>query len=164
MNRTNAHDPRAIANRILELRDAGEKPLTVMQLIKLVYVADGWATTLIGRPLSKTEPQAWQYGPVYPDLYRAFKRFGPNPVTAPATIPGTDVAFKESFAPEEERVLAAILDTYGKLSAFQLSDLTHQPGTPWSKAYQNGAYSPIALHDIKAHFDELKASRQRAAA
>ncbi|WP_294196735.1 type II toxin-antitoxin system antitoxin SocA domain-containing protein [uncultured Sphingomonas sp.] len=161
MNRTNAHDPRAIANRLLELRGEGQTPLTVMQLIKLVYIADGWAMTLIGRPLAKADPQAWQYGPVYPELYRAFKRFGPNPVTAPATIAGSDVAYRESFDAEEEGVLRAVLDTYGKLSAFKLSDLTHQPGTPWSKAYDNGVYSPIPLGDIKAHFDDLKASRQR---
>lgn len=164
MNRTSAHDPRAIANRLLELRDRDQKTLTVMQLIKLVYIADGWAMALIGRPLSKADPQAWQYGPVYPELYRAFKKFGPNPVTAPATISGSDVAYREEFDPEEEGVLRAVLDTYGNLSAFKLSDLTHQAGTPWSKAYHNGAYSPIPLADIKAHFDELKASRLRVAA
>jgi uncharacterized phage-associated protein len=164
MNRTNAHDPRAIANRILELRGDDEAPLTVMQLIKLVYIADGWAMTLLGRPLSKADPQAWQYGPVYPELYRAFKRFGPNPVGAPATIASSDVAYKEAFDAEEDGVLRAVLNTYGKLSAFKLSDLTHQPGTPWSKAYQSGVYSTISLRDIKEHFDELKASRQRAVA
>lgn len=157
MNRTDAHDPRAIANRILDIRSEGGKPLTVMQLIKLVYIADGWAMTLLGKPLSKSDPQAWQYGPVYPEVYRSFKRFGPNPVSASATIPGTDVAFREEFSDDEEGVLRRVVESYGALSAYQLSNLTHQPNTPWSRAYDRGVYSPIALSDMSKHFDELKA-------
>jgi uncharacterized phage-associated protein len=159
MTRTDAHDPRAIANRILQLRLAAGAPLTVMQLIKLVYIADGWAMALLGKPLSKTEPQAWQYGPVYPELYRAFKRFGPNSVTAPATIAGTDVPFGEEFTDEENGVIRSVVESYGKLSAYQLSNLTHQPNTPWSKAFANGAYSPISTAEMRSHFEELKAKQ-----
>ena len=159
MTRADAHDSRSIANRILGIRMDENKPLTVMQLIKLVYIADGWAVSLLGRPLAKTDPQAWQYGPVYPELYRAFRRFGPNPVTAPATIAGTDVAYAEEFAEDEIDVIRSVVESYGKLSAYQLSDLTHQPGTPWSAAYANGVYSPISIAQIKAHFDDLKAKQ-----
>lgn len=164
MQRTNAHDPRAIANRILDIRAEGGKPLTVMQLIKLVYIADGWAMALLGRPLSKADPQAWQYGPVFPEVYRAFKRFGPNPVTSQATIPGTDVPFGEEFPPDEEALLRDVVESYGKLSAYQLSNLTHQPETPWSRAFALGPYSPIGFSDIRDHFEGLKAKQLAGAA
>jgi uncharacterized phage-associated protein len=163
MTRDNAHDPRAIANRILQLRSETGKSLTVMQLIKLVYIADGWAVALLGKPLSKADPQAWQYGPVYPELYRAFKKFGSNPVTEPAKIAGTDVPYGEEFSSDEEGVMRAVVDGYGKLSAYQLSNLTHQSETPWSKAFGNGAYSIISLKEIEDHFASLKAKRLAAA-
>lgn len=157
MDRTNAHDPRAIANRILEIRSEGGKPLTIMQLIKLVYIADGWATALLEKPLSKADPQAWQYGPVYPEVYRAFKRFGPNAVTDKAMIASTGVPYAEEFDVGEEDVLRQVVDAYGRLSAYQLSNLTHQPDTPWSRAFAKGPYSVISLADMKSHFEMLKA-------
>lgn len=156
MNRSNAHDPRAIANRIWELRQAQSKPLTAMQLIKLVYIADGWAMALLGRPLSKEQPEAWQYGPVYPSVYRAFKRFGGNPVGAPAVHYGSDIPISETFSDDECEVINSVVDAYGKFSAYQLSNLTHQPGAPWSQAFNAGVYSSISDSAMLNHFNELR--------
>jgi uncharacterized phage-associated protein len=79
-DRSVAHDPRAIANHILRLRSEEGKSLTIMQLIKLVYFADGWSMELLGKPLSRDNAQAWKFGPVYPTVYSAFKHFGSSAV------------------------------------------------------------------------------------
>ncbi|WP_114953466.1 Panacea domain-containing protein [Sphingosinicella terrae] len=164
MKRDGAHDPRAIANKILEIRAETGEPTTVMQLIKLVYIADGWSLALRDRPLANQNPEAWQYGPVYRDAYNAFRQFGAQPVTSPAYVRGTDLPYVESFSEDEEKLLRAVVSAYGKLSAFSLSRLTHQPGTPWSDAYENGAYSEISADDMKAHFESLKEKRLAAKA
>jgi uncharacterized phage-associated protein len=164
MVRDGAHDPRAIANKMLDIRAESGQPLTVMQLIKLVYIADGWSIALHERPLSKQNPQAWQYGPVYPTVYTAFKQFGSKPITAHACVKGTDVPYIEQFTAEEEELLRAVVASYGKLSAFALSNLTHQAGTPWSEAYAKGAYSEIGIEAMREHFQELKGRRLVAAA
>lgn len=159
-----AHDPRAIANKILEIREqqTGE-PLTVMQLIKLVYIADGWSLALRNKPLSNDTPQAWQYGPVYPTVYKAFSHFGSQPITSPAVHKGTDLPYAEEFAPDEEELLRAVVKGYGKLSAFGLSRLTHQSGTPWKEAFDRGAYSNIDRETMKTHFLGLREKRLVAA-
>lgn len=159
MQREHAHDPRAIANKILEIRGKDGKPFTVMQLIKLVYIADGWSLALLDKPLSKHNPQAWQYGPVYPVVYTAFKRFGSRPVDTPAYVKGTDVPYSEQFDEDEEKLIEQVVSSYGKLSAFALSNLTHQPGTPWSEAFENGAYTEISLDAMKDHFTALRERR-----
>ena len=159
LTRNGAHDPRAIANKILEIRSESGEPLTVMQLIKLVYIADGWSLALRGRPLSDASPEAWQYGPVYPSVYREFRQFGAKPITAPAYVAGTQIPFTEEFTNDEVDLLRAVVKAYGKLSAYALSNLTHQPQTPWSKAYARGAYSEIPVGEIKSHFEELKVKR-----
>lgn len=164
MTRENAHDPRAIANRILDIRAGSGAPVTLMQLIKLVYIADGWSLALRGKPLSKHNAQAWQYGPVYPTVYTAFKNFGSKPITAPAYMKGTDVPYVEEFTSDEDNLLRTVVKSYGKLSAFALSSLTHQPNTPWSEAYEQGPYSEISMEKMKAHFEELKGRRLVAAA
>ena len=159
MTRDDAHDPRAIANKILDIRAATGKPLTIMQLIKLVSIADGWSIALLGKPLSKEAPQAWQYGPVYPAVYRAFSGLGARPVENRAYVRGTTVALSEEFTTDEENLLEKVVGSYGKLSAYQLSNLTHQPNTPWRTAYDKGAYTEINTAEMEAHFHSLKATR-----
>ena len=159
ITRENAHDPRAIANKILSMRESTGLPVTMMQLIKLVYIADGWSLALLGQPLAKHNPQAWQYGPVYPVLYTALRKFGSQPVTSPVLLKGTEVPFSEEFSEDEEKILRQVVDSYGKLSAFKLSDLTHRPGTPWSKAMETGIYSEISTMEMAKHFEELRGKR-----
>lgn len=159
MDRDDAHDPRAIANRILDIRAKAGKPLTIMQLIKLAYIADGWSLALLGKPLANENPEAWRYGPVFRSIYNAFSGIGDRPVTGRATVRGTQIPIAEKFDVQEESILQMVVDAYGKLSAFTLSNLTHQPGTPWSKAYENGVYSDIDIYEMKRHFVSLKAKR-----
>ena len=159
MTRDGAHDPRAIANRILDLRAESGEPLTIMQLIKLAYIADGWSLALLGKPLSNEAPEAWQYGPVFRSAYNAFSGLGSRPVTGRAYVRGTQIPLSEDFTPEEEQILRMVVDGYGKLSAFALSNLTHQRGTPWSTAYDKGVYTDIDMDEMKRHFESLKAKR-----
>jgi uncharacterized phage-associated protein len=159
MTRDDAHDPRAIANKILDIRSETGEPLTIMQLIKLVYIADGWSLALLGKPLSREAPQAWQYGPVYPTVYRAFSGMGARPVEGRAYVRGTTIPISEDLAPEELGLIEMVVKGYGKLSAYQLSRLTHQPETPWSKAYDQGLYTEISADEMRSHFESLKDKR-----
>jgi uncharacterized phage-associated protein len=52
-----------------------------MQLQKLVYIAHGWNLAINGTPLTSDIPAAWDYGPVYRDLFEALRAYGSNPVT-----------------------------------------------------------------------------------
>jgi uncharacterized phage-associated protein len=159
MRRDNAHDPRAIANKILDIRDETGQPLTIMQLIKLIYIADGWSLALLGKPLANERPEAWQYGPVYRSVYNAFSGIGSSPVGSRAHVRGTGLTIEEDFGDDEAKIIEMVVNAYGKLSAFALSNLTHQPDTPWSKAFDKGRYTPISDEDMLSHFEGLKAKR-----
>lgn len=160
MTRDNAHDPRAIANKILELMQAGDRRVTLMQLIKLVYLADGWSMALRNKPLSRLGPQAWQYGPVYPTVYKAFKRFGSAAITEGARDANTGVPVAESFDADEISLIKQVVDSYGKYHAFRLSEIMHQPGTPWTVTFnKSGAYAEIPLEVIADHFSQLREQR-----
>jgi uncharacterized phage-associated protein len=160
MIRDGAHDPRAIANKILDIRSETGEPLTIMQLIKLAYIADGWTLALLNKPLANEAPEAWQYGPVFRSVYNAFSGSGSRPVVGRACVRGTQIPISEEFSPEEEAILKMVVNSYGKLSAFTLSNLTHQHGTPWSKAYEKGGvYSDIDTDEMRQHFISLKAKR-----
>jgi uncharacterized phage-associated protein len=140
-------DTGAVTNYVLELGERDKKPITPMKLLKLLYFAHGWHLAITDRPLIDDQVEAWPWGPVIPSVYHEFKRFGHTPIK--------DVRFqvveRQSDQPDDYRLATptfadveadadldtakAVLDRvwkiYGNLSARQLSDMTHQPGTPW---------------------------------
>lgn len=160
MTRDHAHDPRAIANKIYAMMRAEGRSVTLMQIIKLVYLADGWSLALRGQPMAKHSPQAWQYGPVFPTVYKAFKRFGSQPISEPAVDPRSGVEVSEEFSDDEVALLKQVVESYGALHAFRLSEIMHKPGTPWTETFnKSGPYAEIPLELIAKHFAELRDER-----
>ncbi len=152
-----AHDARAVANEFLAIAKERGKKLTLMQLIKLVYLAQGWSLALRDRSLVEGNAQAWQYGPVYPEIYSAFKKFGSAPITQPAQSRQSGAVYAEEFDREEFDLLEAVFNAYGDMHAFQLSNMMHKPGTPWTITFDaSGPYSEIRDELIKEHFNDLK--------
>ena len=79
------HEPVAIANHFIELNPDG---LTLMQLLKLSYIAHGFKLGLDLGPLSRELAQAWKYGPVFPSIYHKFKYNPPEKINQLATEKG----------------------------------------------------------------------------
>ena len=156
----------AVANRLLELAVAGGRSLTNMQLQKLVYIAHGWTLALTEESLTTDEPEAWDYGPVYKDLYRSLRQYGSGQVER--KIKYDDYMYfhdhgsqdvTATFSSDEEQIISAVWNTYGHFPAFQLSALTHQEGTPWSRTYKPGSSAEIPANDIREHFQQLARER-----
>src|SRR5215467_7486621 len=80
-----AYPAKAVANEFLYLAKEERRPVTPMQLLKLVYFAHGWYLALTGERLIDERVEAWKYGPVVPSIYHEFKRFGNEPITEYAT-------------------------------------------------------------------------------
>ena len=158
---TTPFDSRVIANRIVDIANAKGMKLTMMQLLKLVYISHGWWLTFSnGKPLTADKPQAWQYGPVHPLVYRAFRSAGANGITQKAVDPISGFEFSADIPDEVNSILDQVVTSYGPIHAYRLSDMTHQEGTPWSRTIKNfKKYAPISDALIKEHFDELRRKR-----
>ena len=152
-----AHAPLAIANRLLKKAQDRGVPVTIMKLIKLVYIAHGWTLAILNKPLTDQAPEAWQHGPVYRDVYNAFRGSGWSVLTDTAKDSRTGTEHLAALTPEEESVVDEVLDAYGKFHAFELSARTHKVGTPWFDTYRGGEgkYEEIPNALIKSHFDKL---------
>lgn len=156
------HDSRAVANYFLRKANEAGRGLTPMQAIKLVYFAHGWSLGIYGKPLIDDEVEAWDYGPVIRPVYDAFKRFGNQPIAELAKewhiLDGglTDRPIDTKFDPAETALLDKVWDIYGTLRGFQLSQITHRPGSPWASVYhEHGRNSVIPDSVISAYFNEL---------
>jgi len=157
-----------IANEFIRRAMADRRPLTQMQLQKLVYIAHGWNLAINGEPLTVDSPQAWEYGPVYRDLYRSLSRYGRGAVTKEITVGEIpfgdfegDAALEQparaDLTPEECAIVDRVYRDYSKYHAYQLSALTHRDGTPWTHIYDggNGKFSEIPNRMIQDHFIAL---------
>lgn len=155
--------PLAVANAVLEEAELQGKKLTIMQLLKLVYIAHGWSLALLNAPLVDEEPEAWQHGPVFPSIYRAFRRFGSGPITELASTPFGPLASAD-LSEQQRSVIQSVVQGYGDTHAFALSRMTHQPDTPWAKVYQDGLGSSDDIPNsvIADHYRKLANERRPA--
>lgn len=168
-----AFPAKAVANEFLALAEERGQRLTPMKLQKLVYFAHGWYLAFTGKPLILERVQAWQYGPVIPDLYHEFKQYGDSVITERATewglrdrkICAEEPRIAAGQNPESDMALSVIKkvwEVYGKHSAVQLSNATHAEGTPWRKVYRDGQSSTVIPDDvIESWFSALKAKNEQ---
>lgn len=129
--------------------------LTPMKLLKLVYTAHGWNLAINNEPLIYESVDAWKYGPVIDSLYHEFKKYGNQPITQLAQapeIPRNDTSTYE--------LLDEIWAKYGGYTAVQLSNWSHEPGSPWDQTWndKNGKYYnglPIDNETIRKYFSNM---------
>lgn len=149
------YDVLTVADAILKIAKSRGISLTPMQLVKLTYIAHGWNLAIRGKDLFQNRIEAWQYGPVIPDLYHATKSYGRNPIPATAIGDPEDI----NVLPEDKAFLTEVFNKYGHLDGITLSYLTHKAGTPWTQVYSNGLrHVEIPDNLIKQHYQELLSS------
>jgi uncharacterized phage-associated protein len=146
----------AIANYFIEKGLAEDNPVTPMKVQKLVYLSHGWFLALSkGQPLIKEKIGAWPFGPVIATLYKKFAKYSKKPITELAKDSNGEVIRIDPRQSEVIALLDKIWSVYGSMTAIQLSNLTHETGTPWSQVYEEGASKIIPDTIIQQHFDAL---------
>lgn len=133
-----------IAKYFITLADPEEEDLiTNLKLQKLLYYAQGFHLVLFGKPLFSERIEAWQSGPVVPEVYRFYKRYEPNP------LPQPDDFNIEQYDRETQELLDEVYEVYGQYTAPKLMRFTHQE-KPWKETPLNEEIS----HDLmKAYFE-----------
>ncbi|MBX7147078.1 MAG: DUF4065 domain-containing protein [Alphaproteobacteria bacterium] len=147
-----------IAKEFVQIAAKYGERLSHMKLQKLVYFAHGWHLGLTGKPLLDETIEAWQYGPVIRSLYDEYKRNGSQLLTPHA------LQNQPQSLPEAVKILIEkIWNLYGHFTAFQLSSLTHEEGSPWYQVthfYKDLAKLPQGLdvpdEKIAAYFAQQK--------
>jgi uncharacterized phage-associated protein len=102
-----------------------------LKLQKLCYYAQGFHLALFGRPLFEERIEAWQHGPVVPDLYHAYKGYAAGAIPAPTDL---DMGL---YTAEQRELLDEVYSVYGQYSAWKLRNMTHEE-PPWRDAYTEG--------------------------
>ena len=150
----------SVANHFIELAKREGQPISNMKLQKLLFFAHGHNLGLRGVRLVDEVPEAWDYGPVFPSIYHAFKAYGSQPITSPGACfvwnsDGTviQVPAPPISDPADIQMIEAVWNSYKNYSPIQLSNMSHVPAGPWEQARKLGyKNADIADETVKAYF------------
>jgi uncharacterized phage-associated protein len=117
--------------------------ITNKKLQKLLYYIQAWNLVYFDDQLLDETPEAWVHEPVYPSVYREFKRFGVKPLLIEDIDYGDweDGKLDQAVSNYEKqldlsdkrmKLIKTVLLKYGSLSAYQLEVLTHKE-EPWTE-------------------------------
>lgn len=144
------YSSRAVANAFIKIAKDEDKKLSNMQLQKLVFFSHGYNLAFLGTPLTSDVVKAWTFGPVYPILYECLREYGRNPVVN--NISTYDEISEEC---EEMKVIRSVWNAYKNYSAFELSSISHNSGSPWDKVWKTNKFGKIPNHIIKEYYKGL---------
>lgn len=160
------YDARGIANFILDYADGSETPVTVMKLLKLIFLAHAAYLEKTEKPLIGNTIRAWKYGPVIQSVYDNFKNHDDKPITSRATqldvMNGTREIAKYELDEQSRETLIRVFNQFSRLTAFELSRLTHQEGWAWDKVWNSDEIVPgmvISNEQIRHHFPALNSKK-----
>ena len=157
------YSPLAFANEFIAKSGIGD--VVHMKLQKLVYISYGWWLAEHNFGILNEAPEVWKHGPVFQSLYGVLKGFGHSPI---------NTMQKRFFSVQPERVddndteVCQLIDwvwqRYGMYDQFYLSDLTHQPDSPWHKTaasfdFRVPFHTEIPLAVIQEHFRSIAQDR-----
>lgn len=129
------HDPRALANILLNEADHQKIDITNIALQKLLYFCHGIYLMKTGTSLISGYFEAWQYGPVHPVVDRSFRSAGSDPIRFRAKrrdiSTGVEHEIPEPSDADVHRLIRQILSSYGQMSAGRLVEVSHARGAPW---------------------------------
>jgi uncharacterized phage-associated protein len=126
-----------VARYLIQLAAAEDEPdcLSPLRLQKLLYYAQGWSLANRGEPLFPERIEAWAHGPVVPDVWQAFRRYGYQSIPAEEGAALADDALTD----EEREFIVEVWEAYKAYSATSLRSMTHRE-RPWLDA--RSGYAP----------------------
>ena len=114
-----------------------------LKLQKLLYYTQAVSLVRFNKPAFSEKIEAWEYGPVVPEVYKKIKKY--------------DVPIKIKRATDEPidtniiEAIDMVIKYYGDMSGIALMAETHSE-KPWKDAYKKGINSEITAKAIKDYY------------
>ena len=145
-------DSKEFAKYVVSTAQSKGISLNLTKLQKIIYICDR-ILLACGSNLIEENCKAWDYGPVYPKVYKWYSKNMGKPIQL-TDIKDSDLSeINGSIAPT---VVKNAIDKLSDWTSAQLSEWTHQKGSPWDIARaNNGMYSTIDKADMKNYFTSV---------
>lgn len=108
-----------------------------------MYYAQGFHLALFEKPLFTEKIEAWQYGPVVPNVYQIYnKKYESNPIAPPYNFN------IDQYSQEAQELLDEVYEIYGQYTTPILKQFTMEE-PPW---VATNLKEEISLDLMKAYF------------
>lgn len=133
-----------VANYVVDYCHRKGINISNLKLQKLLYFIQ--ASFLINNlgPCFSDEIEAWDFGPVVPEVYREYRGFGSGNIPIPTTT-------SNGQRPRHPEVINQVIDDLSEYSATDLVRITHEQ-SPWLDVYQPYQNNVITVEAIKEYF------------
>lgn len=129
------------ANSILEKTNYSISNLRLNRL--LYYVYGVYLATQNQRPWSE-QVEAWDYGPIFPSIYKEFKMYGSGRIKYPILGINSNSGIDD--------IIDEVLKTFNHLTDAELIARTHSNKSPWAQTYQPKKQRIIPDNFISEYF------------
>ncbi|MBJ7633923.1 Panacea domain-containing protein [Weissella confusa] len=146
-NERNAYDAIDVANYVILKSKVFNDKITNLKLQKVLYFLQAAFLTEVHKSLIKEPFERWSYGPVVPEVYKFFRKFGSNQIKTPVSSYTIDITkgfevteepFDQSvISDEDKRLIDKFYEPMAPYTAGRLVDLTHKQES-WKKYTTNG--------------------------
>ena len=132
--------------------------ITNLELQKLLYIAHMFHLGETGDLLVTGHFEAWDYGPVMPNVYQKAKVFGRSPVGKIFNL----VADIDDESPEASTLDSAVRHL-GNAAPGRLVAITHWDGGAWAKHYSPGDRNRVIPNEdiLQEYKDRVNAVQQQ---
>ncbi len=120
--------------------DDQDTDFSMLKLQKLLYYAQGRCLAVFRRPLFGERIKAWEYGPVVPQVRKAYEEFE-------GLLPRPDDLDLLSVDPQARAILDAVYAEYGQFAPWALVNMTHDE-RPWAETPRNEEIDRQAMADF----------------
>lgn len=110
-------------------------PISNLQLQKILYFIQVDALKTTGEPAFLNNIEAWQFGPVVPEVYYYFCGFGAMPIFS---------TYANDCTLKNKETIDFIIEKKRSLEPWILVEETHRNGGAWNQIYKDGEGN----HDI----------------
>lgn len=142
------YNAKAIANVLIQYAKDEDKPLTHMQLHKLIYFIQAVSYAERGVGIVSDNFQAWPFGPVILPIYEELRGSGKKNIRE--LIPVED---NENIHDEADLdLIKRVWEKLGELDGWRLSALTHIEGGPWKQIFERKKSNIIPKALMKQYY------------
>ncbi len=136
-----------VAKYIIKYCNEKNYSVSNLKLQKLLYFAQAEFLVSTGSPCFPEEIEAWDFGPVVPEVYHRYKVYGSS------NIPYISTSLLGRISPPDKALIEDMVDQCAKYTASQLVEITHHQD-PWVRAYAPYRSNIITKRSIRDFFAE----------
>lgn len=109
-------------------------PISNLQLQKILYYIQKEYLKSKNAPIFPDEIEAWQFGPVVPEVYYFFCGFGAMRISLKFDYDKTE----KEISSDDTKIIDRIVEVKRRLEPWDMVNETHKKGGAWDKTYRDG--------------------------